>query len=379
MNITLSNARIVTADEVFTGTVRVEDGRIADVSHGNSATPDAIDCGGDYLIPGLVELHTDNMEKHMMPRPGVEWPMLSAMLIHDAQVAAAGITTVFDSIRIGEVEAKATKPLSIAAIIQAIRQGMEAGLMRADHLLHLRCEIAADDVIDELTPLLDEPLLKLLSIMDHTPGQRQWTNVDKFRIYTQKKNAHWDEAKLQSVIEELTALQQRNSVPHRRAIVGFARERGIAVASHDDTTVEHVDEAVADGVSISEFPTTAEAARAARAHGIGIMMGAPNVVRGGSHSGNVAAAELARLGLLDALSSDYVPASLLYAAFLLRDQAGWSLPEAVATVTKNPARMAKLDDRGEIAPGLRADLVRVRETEHIPHPVMVWVGGHRAA
>lgn len=378
MNITLSNARIVTADEVFTGTVRVEDGRIADVSHGNSATPDAIDCGGDYLIPGLVELHTDNMEKHMMPRPGVEWPMLSAMLIHDAQVAAAGITTVFDSIRIGEVEAKATKPLSIAAIIQAIRQGMEAGLMRADHLLHLRCEIAADDVIDELTPLLDEPLLKLLSIMDHTPGQRQWTNVDKFRIYTQK-NAHWDEAKLQSVIEELTALQQRNSVPHRRAIVGFARERGIAVASHDDTTVEHVDEAVADGVSISEFPTTAEAARAARAHGIGIMMGAPNVVRGGSHSGNVAAAELARLGLLDALSSDYVPASLLYAAFLLRDQAGWSLPEAVATVTKNPARMAKLDDRGEIAPGLRADLVRVRETEHIPHPVMVWVGGHRAA
>lgn len=378
MNIALSNARIVTADEVFTGTVRVEDGRIADVSHGNSATPDAIDCGGDYLIPGLVELHTDNMEKHMMPRPGVEWPMLSAMLIHDAQVAAAGITTVFDSIRIGEVEAKATKPLSIAAIIQAIRQGMEAGLMRADHLLHLRCEIAADDVIDELTPLLDEPLLKLLSIMDHTPGQRQWTNVDKFRIYTQK-NAHWDEAKLQSVIEELTALQQRNSVPHRRAIVGFARERGIAVASHDDTTVEHVDEAVADGVSISEFPTTAEAARAARAHGIGIMMGAPNVVRGGSHSGNVAAAELARLGLLDALSSDYVPASLLYAAFLLRDQAGWSLPEAVATVTKNPARMAKLDDRGEIAPGLRADLVRVRETEHIPHPVMVWVGGHRAA
>lgn len=378
MNITLSNARIVTADEVFTGTVRVEDGRIADVSHGNSATPDAIDCGGDYLIPGLVELHTDNMEKHMMPRPGVEWPMLSAMLIHDAQVAAAGITTVFDSIRIGEVEAKATKPLSIAAIIQAIRQGMEAGLMRADHLLHLRCEIAADDVIDELTPLLDEPLLKLLSIMDHTPGQRQWTNVDKFRIYMQK-NAHWDEAKLQSVIEELTALQQRNSVPHRRAIVGFARERGIAVASHDDTTVEHVDEAVADGVSISEFPTTAEAARAARAHGIGIMMGAPNVVRGGSHSGNVAAAELARLGLLDALSSDYVPASLLYAAFLLRDQAGWSLPEAVATVTKNPARMAKLDDRGEIAPGLRADLVRVRETEHIPHPVMVWVGGHRAA
>ncbi|MDP1611276.1 MAG: alpha-D-ribose 1-methylphosphonate 5-triphosphate diphosphatase [Sulfuritalea sp.] len=378
MNLTLTNAQIVTADEVFSGTVHVVAGRIVDVAHGNTALPAAVDCEGDYLIPGLVELHTDNMEKHMMPRPGVAWPLLSAMLIHDAQVAAAGITTVFDSIRIGEVEIKNAKPLAIAPIIQAIRQGIDAHLMRVDHLLHLRCEIAADDVLDELKPLLDEPLLRLLSIMDHTPGQRQWTNLDKFRIYTQK-SAHWDEPKLQSVIAELTALQERNAAPNRRSIVGFARERGIAVASHDDTTAEHVDEAVADGVSISEFPTTVEAARAARDKGIGIMMGAPNVVRGGSHSGNVAAAELARLDLLDALSSDYVPASLLYAAFMLRDEAGWGLPQAVATVTKNPARMAKLDDRGEIAPGLRADLVRVRETEHIPHPLMIWVGGRRAA
>lgn len=376
--LTLTNAQIVTADEVFTGTVHVANGRIADVARDNTSLPGTIDCARDYLIPGLIELHTDNLEKHLTPRPGVQWPLLSAMLIHDAQVAAAGITTVFDSIRIGEVETKNTKPLAIATIIQAIHQGIDARLMRADHLLHLRCEIAADNVIDELTPLLDEPLLKLLSLMDHTPGQRQWTNVDKFRIYTQK-NAHWDDSKLQSVVAELIAMQARNAVPNRRTIVGFARERGIAVASHDDTTAAHVDEAVADGVSISEFPTTVEAARAARGKGISIMMGAPNVVRGGSHSGNVAAAELARHDLLDALSSDYVPASLLHAAFLLRDQAGWSLPQAVATVTKNPARMANLDDRGEIAPGLRADLVRVRESEHIPHPLMIWVHGHRAA
>jgi alpha-D-ribose 1-methylphosphonate 5-triphosphate diphosphatase len=378
MNLTLTNAQIVTADEVFSGTVHVVAGRIVDVAHGNTALPAAVDCEGDYLIPGLVELHTDNMEKHMMPRPGVAWPLLSAMLIHDAQVAAAGITTVFDSIRLGEVEAKHAKAQPLQGILTATRQGRDAGLLRADHLLHLRCEIAADGVLDELEPLLDEPLLKLLSIMDHTPGQRQWTNLDKFRIYTQK-HERWDEARLAEVIAELTALQQRNSAPNRRAIVAHARARGIAVASHDDTTAEHVREAVADGVSISEFPTRVEAARAAREHGIGIMMGAPNVVRGGSHSGNVAAAELARLDLLDALSSDYVPASLLYAAFMLRDEAGWGLPQAVATVTKNPARMAKLDDRGEIAPGLRADLVRVRETEHIPHPLMIWVGGRRAA
>ncbi len=376
MNLILTNAKIVTANEIFTGTVHVIDGLIVDVAHGVTVLPSAVDLEGDYLIPGLVELHTDNLEKHMMPRPGVEWPLLSAMLIHDAQVAAAGITTVFDSIRIGEVEVKNTLAQPIKGIIAAIRQGQEARLMRADHLLHLRCEIPSPDMLDELEHVLDEPLLKLLSIMDHTPGQRQWTNLDKFRIYSQKHES-WSDEKFAEVVTGLKALQESNSVPNRRAVIDFARERGISVASHDDTTADHVREAVSDGVSIAEFPTTSEAARAARENGIGIMMGAPNIVRGGSHSGNVAAAELARLDLLDALSSDYVPASLMFAAFLLRDHAGWSLPKAVATVTRNPARMANLHDRGEISPGLRADLVRVRETEHLPHPVTVWVNGQR--
>lgn len=376
MSLILTNAVIITADEEFTGTVNVVDGLIADISRNGTSIPAAIDLEGDYLIPGLVELHTDNLEKHLMPRPGVAWPLLSAMLIHDAQIAAAGITTVFDSIRIGEVEIKNAQSLPVKGIAAAIHQGREARLMRAEHLLHLRCEIAAPDVLDELEAMLDEPLLQLMSIMDHTPGQRQWTNIDKYRIYTQK-HAHWSDEKLNEVIAELKVLQEQNSLPNRRAILDIARQRNIAVASHDDTTTEHVHEAVAEGISIAEFPTTEEAARAARAHGIGIMMGAPNVVRGGSHSGNVAAADLARLDLLDALSSDYVPASLLFAAFLLRDQVGWGLPQAVATVSRNPARMAKLADRGEIAPGLRADLVRVRETAHIPHPLTVWMNGQR--
>ncbi|MBA3034761.1 MAG: alpha-D-ribose 1-methylphosphonate 5-triphosphate diphosphatase [Gammaproteobacteria bacterium] len=376
MSLILTNAVIITADEEFTGTVNVVDGLIADISRNGTSISAAIDLEGDYLIPGLVELHTDNLEKHLMPRPGVAWPLLSAMLIHDAQIAAAGITTVFDSIRIGEVEIKNAQSLPVKGIAAAIHQGREARLMRAEHLLHLRCEIAAPDVLDELEAMLDEPLLQLMSIMDHTPGQRQWTNIDKYRIYTQK-HAHWSDEKLNEVIAELKVLQEQNSLPNRRAILDIARQRNIAVASHDDTTTEHVHEAVAEGISIAEFPTTEEAARAARAHGIGIMMGAPNVVRGGSHSGNVAAADLARLDLLDALSSDYVPASLLFAAFLLRDQVGWGLPQAVATVSRNPARMAKLADRGEIAPGLRADLVRVRETAHIPHPLTVWMNGQR--
>jgi len=378
MTLTLTNARVVTADESFLGTVHVVGGKIADVSRSGTAVPSAHDLEGDWLLPGLVELHTDNMEKHVSPRPGVEWPLLSAILIHDAQVAAAGITTVFDSVRVGDLDALGKSAQKLEGTVAALRQAQKAKLTRADHLLHLRCEIAADTLLNEMEFILDEPLLKLISIMDHTPGQRQWTNMEKFRTYYQK-SGQWSDAKLAAVVAELKELQERNATPNREAIVRHARVRGIALASHDDTTAEHVREAQAEGVTISEFPTRVEAARAARQHGIGIIMGAPNVVRGGSHSGNVAATELAQHDLLDALSSDYVPASLLFAAFLLRDQVGWSLPKAVATVTRNPARMANLNDRGEIAPGLRADLVRVREAEHIPHPVMLWVNGRRAS
>ncbi|MCF8173681.1 MAG: alpha-D-ribose 1-methylphosphonate 5-triphosphate diphosphatase [Burkholderiaceae bacterium] len=375
---TLTNARVVTANETFLGTVNVIGGRIDDVVRGGTALPSAQDLEGDFLLPGLVELHTDNMEKHMSPRPGVEWPLLSATLIHDAQIAAAGITTVFDSIRVGDVDALGKSARKLRGTVAAIRQALDAKLTRADHLLHLRCEIGADSLLDEMEPILDEPLLKLMSIMDHTPGQRQWTDIEKFRLYYQKREP-WSDERLAQVVAELQTLQERNAASNRAAIVEHARQRGIALASHDDTTAGHVHEALAEGVTISEFPTTLEAARVAREHGIGIMMGAPNIVRGGSHSGNIAAGELARHDLLDTLSSDYVPASLLFAAFMLHEGAGWSLSQAVATVTRNPARLAGLDDRGEIAIGLRADLVRVRESGHIPHPMTVWLNGRRTS
>lgn len=373
--ITLSNARVVTADEVFTGTVRVEAGRIADMARGGTVTP-AEDCGGDYLLPGLVELHTDNLEKHLGPRPGVEWPVHSALAIHDAQIAAAGITTVFDALCIGDLDPTGFRARTLGPSITALREAVAAGSTRAEHWLHLRCEVASTDVLDLLTEYLDEPLLKLLSVMDHTPGQRQWSDLEKYRVYAQKHD-HWDESRLAGEVAKRSALQQAHSARNRHAVVNLARERGLALASHDDTTVEHVAEAQADGVTISEFPTTLAAARAARAAGQGIVMGAPNAVRGGSHSGNVAALDLARAELLDVFSSDYVPASLLHAAFLLVDDAGWSLPRAIATVSRNPAQMAGLTDRGEIAVGLKADLVRVRPTAHTPLVRAVWRDGGR--
>jgi alpha-D-ribose 1-methylphosphonate 5-triphosphate diphosphatase len=212
--------------------------------------------------------------------------------------------------------------------------------------------------------------------MDHTPGQRQWTNIEQARVYYCGKKG-WSDEKFERSVTESKELQEQNAVPNRRYFVEYCRVRGIPLASHDDTLPEHVEQAHGEGVAISEFPTSVEAAQAARTKGMAIVMGAPNVVRGGSHSGNVAALDLARRGLLDALSSDYVPASLLMAAFQLTGAAGFSLPQALATVSLNPARAAGLADRGEIAPGLRADLVQVRLVSEQPVVRAVWREGRR--
>jgi len=229
-----------------------------------------------------------------------------------------------------------------------------------------------------IRPYLDDPTVRLLSIMDHTPGQRQWMDIEKFRTYTQR-NQRWSDEYLNQEVRKRQDMQVRNSGRNRRELLTIARNLRIPLASHDDTTPAHIDEALACGITISEFPTTEVAARAAREHGLGIIMGAPNLVRGGSHSGNISALDLARLDLLDCLSSDYVPHALLHASFLLRDLAGWSIARAIKTSTCNPARLVGLNDRGEIALGMRADLVRVRELQRVPVPIATWREGIRVA
>ncbi len=174
-----------------------------------------------------------------------------------------------------------------------------------------------------------------------------------------------------------TDLNRRFADVNRRALAALGRARGLPQASHDDGTLAHIEEARELGMTIAEFPTTVEAAAAARQHEMAVVMGAPNVVRGGSHSGNISAGALAAEGLLDILSSDYAPVSLLHAAFLLHGAGGMALPEAVAKVSRNPARALGLDDRGEIAPGKRADLARVCIVNGLPVPRQVWRAGSR--
>jgi alpha-D-ribose 1-methylphosphonate 5-triphosphate diphosphatase len=380
----ITNAKVVTTRAIVLGTVVVEGERFADVQPGRSHVAAAEDWNGDYLLPGLVELHTDNLEKHLEPRPRVRWPALSALLTHDAQISAAGITTVLDAMGVGDFDERSVRAQGLEDAAHALDHARMHDLLRAEHLLHMRCELACDNMLEVVAPFLDDASVRLVSLMDHTPGQRQWMDVERFRVYTQR-DQRWTDEHLDAVVRERQDMQARNARRNRDGLLALCRERHIPLASHDDTLPEHIQEALEAGITISEFPTTLEAAREARQHGLGIVMGAPNLVRGGSHSGNVSALALAQAQLLDCLSSDYVPHALLHGAFLLRDQAGWSLPQAVATVTRTPAQLVGLDDRGDVEPGQRADFVRVRETHSAHHPGAVpvplgtWRAGQRIA
>ena len=374
----IHNARLVLANETVQGQVLIEDGRIAAIDTGRSALPAAEDWGGDWLLPGLVEIHTDNLERHVTPRPKIVFPMLSAVQAHDAELASAGISTVFDAIGVGDPYGEGFRARSQAAVLEALDRLEAAGALRADHLVHIRCELPAPNARELFKPFAAHPRLKLLSLMDHTPGQRQWNDIAHARIYYTGKKG-WSDAQFDEEVRIAPQRQAQHAQPNRLWFAEFARQQGLALATHDDTTTEHVDEARALGACMSEFPTTLVAARRARELGLATVAGAPNVIRGGSHSGNVSALELAREGVLDMLSSDYVPSSLLQAAWVLQREAGFSPSEALAIVSLNPARACGLHDRGQIAIGLRADVLRVAEVDGFPVVRELSVLGRRVA
>ncbi|RWI63656.1 MAG: alpha-D-ribose 1-methylphosphonate 5-triphosphate diphosphatase [Mesorhizobium sp.] len=377
--LTLTGARLVLADETFEGTVHIKDGLISDVSAGRSSVPAAVDLEGGYLSPGLVDLHTDNVEKHALPRTGVIWNPLSAVAAHDAVVMAAGITTVFDSLSLGSMTRDSTKKSDrariVPLIVDAIGTARDLGLLRADHFLHLRCEITDEDVVSAFEPHADNPLVKLVSVMDHAPGHRQSPQVDRFRAM-QIRDYGWSEEDADRRVAEWIEASRTIGPRNQASIIALARARQLPIASHDDETPDHVRDAHGAGVTISEFPTTQTAAETAHSLGIRVLMGAPNVVRGLSHSGNVSARELATTGHLNILASDYVPASMLHGALqLTRNPVGLSLPKAIAAVSLNPALATGLADRGAIKIGARADLCHFIEVGDVPLVRGVWKEG----
>jgi alpha-D-ribose 1-methylphosphonate 5-triphosphate diphosphatase len=376
----IGNARLVLADRVIErGWVACADGRVAEVGEGD-APRGSEDAAGDLIMPGMIELHTDHLEVHYVPRPKVFWNPVASVVSYDAQLATSGITTVLDSLRVWHEDGTESVDGRSGLLADAIASAREANLLRADHFLHLRCEVPMPSVIEEARGLVGRPDVRLLSLMDHTPGQRQFRDEGKLRDYYRGKGRGMTDAELDVLFERRLAFQKAYAATNMRAIVALAHQHDIPLASHDDTTEENVADAIRDRVAVAEFPTTIEAARGLHQAGIGILMGAPNVVRGGSHSGNIAAVDLAREGLLDILSSDYIPSSLLMAALQLPTRVPTiDLATAVRTVTKTPAEAVGLTDRGEIAPGKRADLIRVHVARDVPVVRRVWREGQRVA
>lgn len=372
----LANAQLVLADQVITGSVTIEQGVISEITEGDHVAAGAVDCGGDFVIPGLVELHTDNVERHIEPRPDVDWPHLPALIAHDAELASTGITTVFDAMRVGSIHSGKGRYVDYARkLADELLSARDQGYFKISHFLHLRAEICSETLLEELAAFRPSDRVGIVSLMDHTPGQRQFRELTALKTYVTKKRG-MNDAEFAEHVETLLGLQKRFGAQHEAGAVQEARRLGAVLASHDDTTAEHVEISAKNGVGFAEFPTTVEAAEACRSQGIAVMMGAPNLIRGGSHSGNVAAETLAKADLLDIVSSDYVPSALLLSAFRLAEM--WDdLPRAIATVTSNPAQAVRLEDRGVLQTGLRGDVLRVRNIGQTPLIRGVWSQGNK--
>ena len=374
----LSNAKVVLPAQVISGTVSFSDGTITAVDEGNTDTGE--DMGGDYLIPGLVELHTDHLESHYNPRPGVTWNSIAAVQAHDAQIASAGITTVLDCLRMGSDSSGGFEVGEMTALAKVMAEAGVAGRLRAEHFLHLRCEVSAPDVMDCYSGFVDNPSVKLVSMMDHAPGQRQFANLAAYEKHF-RSASNMSDNEFKDLVSSRVAQSEKYADGHRQQIASDANSRGITLASHDDASKAHITEACLYGVRVAEFPTTLEAANEADAVNLKVLMGAPNVVRGLSHSGNIGARALAVDNILHLLSSDYIPASLLHAAFVLSLQEKlMSLPKAIALITASPAALIGMDDRGSLRAGLKADVVRVRYADDgVPTVKAVWREGQRVA
>ncbi|WP_050603060.1 alpha-D-ribose 1-methylphosphonate 5-triphosphate diphosphatase [Ruegeria sp. 6PALISEP08] len=374
----LANATLVLPNETVTGNVRIVGETIAQIDTGNAVPAGAIDCEGDYVSPGLVELHTDNLERHIQPRPKVDWPHAAAILAHDAELACTGITTVFDAMRVGSIPSGAGRYGKYArGLSQELWDLREQDALKISHFLHLRAEVCSETLLEELDEFGPKDRVGLVSIMDHTPGQRQFRDMNKLESYLKGKYAMDDDTFFQHVAQ-LKGLRDRNGDVHEVETVKAARRFGAVLASHDDTTEDQVKVSAGHGIRLAEFPTTVEAARACHENGIRVMMGAPNIIRGGSHSGNVAARELAELGHLDIMSSDYVPSALLLSAAMLGEIWG-DMARGMKTVTLAPAQAAGLEDRGELRADARADVIRFRMRAGVPALSSVWARGRRVA
>lgn len=370
----LTNATLITADQVLPdSTLFLEDGHIAAINPETApADADTLDLGGHYLLPGLVDLHCDAIEKEIEPRPNAFFPIEFAIAQIDQRNAALGITTPFHAISFAHEELGVRNNDKAAEIVRGLHAYQPHALV--NNRVHCRYEITDPTGLPILLDLLAEQDIHLISLMDHTPGQGQFKDLQAFQAYF-ARTYHKSTAE----VEEIAARkldQAADALDRVKTLIEAARQQQITVASHDDDTPERVDSMAALGVHISEFPINPATAQAATARSLSTVFGAPNLLRGQSQSGSMKAIDAVRQRLCDVLCADYSPASLLAAAFKIPELVpDWTLPEAIALITRNPARAAQLSDRGELALGQRADLIAVRHDLGFPQVVSTWVAG----
>jgi len=367
-DLVITNATAVLPDRTIErATVAVRDGLIAEVREGPPPSPGdwpgRIDAAGAWLLPGIVDLHNDGLEGEVNPRPRANLPLPFALGTMEQALVAAGVTTEFHAVAYME-RPSALRTLQAAVERSAYLIQVAADRERpVDHRILHRIDVRSPETLDAVFAALDACPLRYASLNDHTPGQGQYRDVDRFISHSHDGRARADPGpspeEIRARVEAAAAGGETVAGVYRRVRAEAARAPTL-LASHDDHTPDKVDEQWALGATIAEFPVTVEAAGRARERGMTVVVGAPNVVRGGSQSGNLAAVELIGLGLADALCADYHAPSLPAAVFRLVDLGLLDLPAAVRMATLTPARAVGLTDRGAIAAGLRADLALVR-------------------
>lgn len=352
----LSEFRIVLADRVIpNGALRIKAGRIAEISE--KPVPDASIRGeGRLLLPGFVDMHGDMIERAVEPRPNVRMPIALGLQDLDRALACAGVTTAYAAVSFSPSSGYGhlrSYPHTIA-MIGALK--LAAADLAVDHRIHARFEVTYPEALSVVQELVAEGLVDLLSLTDHTPGQGQYRDMERY-VQVMARSRSLSDADARLAVQERVA--QRSQSPEvlmrtLRAICDLCAQMQVPIASHDDDSPGKVALMAEFGAVISEFPVTGDAARAARQRGLMTAMGAPNALRGESYSGNLSAREAHEEGLLDILAADYHPSTFLPAVLILAQEVG--LPAATALATANPAQALKMSDRGRIVQDLRADL-----------------------
>lgn len=368
----LTHARVVMPDRVLEDSaVLIDDGRIVAIEPAGARAGREIDLGGQTLLPGLVDLHCDAIEKEAEPRSRVLFPLDFAVAQVDRRNAAAGITTPYHALSFANSEWGVRNNQTAAEVVRTVRAFRRHSLV--DNRVHCRYEVTDATSVDVLRALMDEGAVDLLSVMDHSPGQGQFKTLESYLQYMMGNHAMSREQAEEAAQAKTHA--RDGAVARVEALLSHARALGIPTASHDDDSIHRIATMRNLGVAMSEFPITLDTARAAVSCGLPTILGAPNVLRGQSQSGSMRAIDAVRAGVASCLCSDYQPSALIAAAFAVATQTDLTLPQAAALVTLNPAQACGLSDRGRIAPGLRADLVAVAQVGGQPLVSHTWSAG----